>query len=273
MTAKRILQSVVALALLAATLASAGGVSAWSGCAGYITVQSGDTLGGIAAACGTTVDAIRAANPGMGWSLYAGQVIHMPTGGAPAPTYYPGQPGGSTYVVQVGDTLGGIAFMYGVSLTNLLSVNPQIGNPSLIYPGQVINLPAGASTVPGTYNPYPPYNPSYYPTPYPTYYPTPVPSSPFGNLKVIAGHGLLVRSGPGINNSEIKSQYVSAVKYSTWQYRKSSLTTDSIGFVWVEITLSPRVSGYSTGWILVRDSLGNYFTDPNLGPKIDPNDP
>ena len=28
----------------------------------------------------------------------------------------------------------------------ILNVNPQIGNPNLIYVGQVINLPAGLST-------------------------------------------------------------------------------------------------------------------------------
>ncbi len=126
----------------------------------------------------------------------------------------------------------------------------------------MINLPAYVSIPTATYYPYP-----YYP---PTSYATPVPSSPFRGLKVTYGHGLLVRTGPGINYSEIKSQYVSAVKFSTWQYRKDSVTTDSIGFVWVEVTLSPLVSGYSTGWILVRDSLGNYFTEPEIGPKIDP---
>jgi hypothetical protein len=83
----------------------------------------------------------------------------------------------------------------------------------------------------------------------------------------------LVRTGPGTNYSEIRSPFVSAVKHSAWRYRKNSLTTDSINFVWVEVALSQPVDGNSTGWILVRDSLGKYFTDPNLGPAIDPNDP
>ncbi len=269
MTVKRNIQAIVVLMILALCFTSVGSARAGApGCASSITVQWGDTLSSIAAMCGTTVEAIRAANPGIGWWIYAGQVLYMPTGYSPT-GYYPGQASGQTYVVQWGDTLGGIAMMYGVSLSDLLAVNPQIWNASLIYPGQVINLPVFVS-VPGNYfppsfNPPPSYNP-------PIYNPAPTTSSGFSNLRVTYGHGLLVRTGPGINFSEIKSRYVSAVKNSHWVYRKNSLTTDSIGFVWVEIQLNP-LSGFSTGWILVRDSLGNYFTSPNLGPKITPNDP
>jgi len=295
MTAKRISQSIVIIAILAASFASAGSAVAWSGCGSYITVQWGDTWNSIAAACGTTVEAIQAANPGLGWWLYAGQVLNIPTGYTSTSSHYTAPAGGGTYVVQWGDTLGGIAMMYGVSLNDILAVNPQIWNASLIYSGQVINLPASAyyasnyyspAPYPSTYyspTPYPSTN--YYPTPYPStnYYPTPYPTnnsytSPFAPtdysyLKVTYGHGLLVRTGPGTNNSEIHSPFVSAVKGSHWQYRDSSITIDSTNFVWVEVALGQTVNGYSTGWIMVRDSLGNYFTDPNIGPKVNPNDP
>lgn len=265
MTAKRILQSIVVVAILAASFASSGSASAWRGCASQITVQWGDTLSGVAAAYGTTVYAIRAANPGLGWWLYAGQVLCIPAGYT-APAYYPPQTSGSTYVVVRGDTLGEIAVRYGVSLRNLLAVNPQIWNPSLIYPGQVINLPASVS-VPSSpyYPPYypPPYNPPYNPPPY---NPPPTPSSQFSVLKVTYDHGLLVRTGPGKNYSEIVSPLVSAVKNTNWWYRKDSVTVDSKGFVWVEVQLGATVNGYSTGWILVKDSLGNYFTKPSINP-------
>ena len=263
MNAKRIFQSFVVVAILAASFASTGGVLAWSGCAGYITVQWGDTLSGIAAACGTTVEAILAANPGLGWWLYVGQVLYIPTGYSSAPAYYPAQTGGSTYVVQWGDTLGDIAVRYGVTLSNILAVNPQIWNANLIYPGQVINLPAPVSVPPSTY-----YPPTYYPPPYypPTYYPPPADSPEFSDLKVTYKHGLLVRTGPGKDYSEILSPYVSAVKDTTWRYRRNSVTVDSKGIVWVEVALSQMVDGYSTGWILVRDTLGNYFTEPNIDP-------
>ena len=254
MAAKRIFQWIVVVAILLTSFASAGGVLAWSGCASYITVQWGDTLSGIAALCGTTVEAIRAANPGLGWWLYAGQVLYIPTGYSSAPAYYPSQ-AGSTYVVQWGDTLGDIAARMGYSLNDILAVNPQIWNASLIYPGQVINLPAFASAASTTY----------YPPPA-TYYPPPAATSQYSVLRVTYGNGLLVRTGPGKNYPDIHSPLVSAVYSTNWQYRKNSITMDPTGMVWVEVTLNPQVIGYTTGWILVRDTLGNHFTEPQFDP-------
>jgi LysM repeat protein len=149
MVAKRVVQLVVVAAILFTSFASAGGVLAWSGCASYITVQWGDTLGGLANLCGTTAEAIRAANPGLGWWVYAGQVLYIPSGyaSAPAPVYAPSPSYGSgTYMVQRGDTMGKIAARQGVAVGDLLAANPQIWNASLIYVGQVINLPAAAPT-------------------------------------------------------------------------------------------------------------------------------
>lgn len=45
------------------------------------------------------------------------------------------------YIVRKGDTLWGIAKKCGVSLTALISANPQIRNPNLIYPGDEVKLP------------------------------------------------------------------------------------------------------------------------------------
>ena len=137
MNTKKVSQLIVVTALFVTSFASAGGALAWSQCSTYITVQWGDTLSGIAKQCGTTVDAVRAANPGLGWWLYAGQVLYIPSGSTPG---YPPATGG-TYVVKSGDTLGKIAARSGTGVSNLLAVNPQIHNASLIYVGQVINLP------------------------------------------------------------------------------------------------------------------------------------
>lgn len=52
-----------------------------------------------------------------------------------------------TYVVMPGDTMYKIAARYGVSLGELLKANPDIANPELIYPGQMIQIPD--SNVPG----------------------------------------------------------------------------------------------------------------------------
>ena len=116
---KRIIQTTLIFMLLTASFASTGGVGASGSCPAYITVQWGDTLSGIAKQCGTTVDAIRAANPGLGWWLYAGQMLYIPSGYTPPlppPTY------GGTYTVQWGDTLGIISKKTGASVSALLAV-------------------------------------------------------------------------------------------------------------------------------------------------------
>ncbi|GHI00255.1 SafA/ExsA family spore coat assembly protein [Neobacillus kokaensis] len=45
------------------------------------------------------------------------------------------------YTVQPGDSLWKIAVKYQVGLSELISANPQFKNPSLIYPGQKVNIP------------------------------------------------------------------------------------------------------------------------------------
>ena len=49
--------------------------------------------------------------------------------------------GSTVYTVKDGDTLSGIAAMYGVSLDALIVANPQIKNPNLIYAGDKVTIP------------------------------------------------------------------------------------------------------------------------------------
>jgi LysM repeat protein len=243
---KRFFQLLVVVAILVASFASAGAASAWSACDTYVTVQWGDTLSGIAQRCGTTTAAIQSANPGLGWWLYAGQVLYIPAGGSGGPVYYP--PAAGTYVVQWGDTLGKIAARTGVSWRDILAVNPQIYNPSLIYAGQVINLPGGSV---------PPYNP-------PPYNPPPhdgcncPPRNDLSSLKINYKYGLNVRTDPG------GAIIASGRNKSVWYYIPSSTFTDAKGCVWVQVTLYPAVKGYTKGWMLVKDQLGTYFTSPQI---------
>ncbi|WP_088554756.1 PGRP and LysM peptidoglycan-binding domain-containing protein [Calderihabitans maritimus] len=51
------------------------------------------------------------------------------------------------YVVQPGDTLSSIARRFNISLALLIAANPQISDPDLIFPGQIINIPIGAPGV------------------------------------------------------------------------------------------------------------------------------
>lgn len=52
-----------------------------------------------------------------------------------------------SHTVVAGDTMWKIAVKYEVGLSELKSANPQISNPNLIYPGQVLNIPTTNSTV------------------------------------------------------------------------------------------------------------------------------
>ena len=145
MNKKRMVQSLVLLAVVVSSMGFTGTASAWY-CSSYVTVQWGDTLSGIAAYCGTTVDAIRAANPGLGWWVYAGQVIYIPGGTTYSYDYnYNYSSYGGNYVVQWGDTLAKIAAAHGVTVNDLLAANPNIWSASVIYAGQVIYVPAAAA--------------------------------------------------------------------------------------------------------------------------------
>lgn len=53
-----------------------------------------------------------------------------------------------TYIVQPGDTLFAIAQRFNTSPNEILSVNPQITNPNLIFPGQTILIPTAEPTPP-----------------------------------------------------------------------------------------------------------------------------
>jgi LysM repeat protein len=53
----------------------------------------------------------------------------------------------STYTVQSGDTLSGVAARSGVSLSAIEAANPQIHNFNLIYVNQKVNVPDGRSGV------------------------------------------------------------------------------------------------------------------------------
>ena len=51
----------------------------------------------------------------------------------------------NVYTVKSGDTLSGIAATYGITLDELIQLNPQINNLNLIHPGDTVNLPTDLS--------------------------------------------------------------------------------------------------------------------------------
>lgn len=97
-------------------------------------VEAGDTLSSIAAQFGVSLAALIAINgitdPNY---IFPGEILNLPAA-SPAP-----RPVITQCIVEAGDTLGGIAVQFGVSLQQIINANPGI-NPDLIYPGQVLNL-------------------------------------------------------------------------------------------------------------------------------------
>ncbi len=158
-------------------------VAAQDGSQTTYVVQPGDNLYRISLRFNTTVGAIVAANgipnPNL---IYVGQVLVIPTGAtppSPPSTEPPQQPApqpapGGTYVVQPGDNLSRIARRFNTTLSAILAIN-VIPNPSLIYAGQVINLPGGSAPPP----------PSTDPAPSP---PSPPPSGPAPSGFALGGH-------------------------------------------------------------------------------------
>lgn len=104
------------------------------------TVQPGDTLYSIAARYGSIVPAIEQANslyppftdPGM---IFPGQLLVIPGGrfGYRYEVFYTAAPG---------DNLLTIAQRFSVDIDLLFGINSQIANPNIIYPNQVIRVPA-----------------------------------------------------------------------------------------------------------------------------------
>ena len=108
---------------------------------GAVQVRRNDTLSKIANENGVSLQALIAANPQIRNPnlIYPGQTIHLPEGA------------GGTVRVRSGDTLSGIAQERGVSLQALLQANPQFrSNPDLIHPNQIVRIPGGGSSTPGT---------------------------------------------------------------------------------------------------------------------------
>lgn len=97
------------------------------------TVQPGDTLSGIAAKLGVAQSQITGFHSGNPNLIYPGEVLTI--GGAAAPI----QSAGTTYTVQSGDTLSGIAAKFGTTYQAIAAKN-GIANPNLIYPGQVLHI-------------------------------------------------------------------------------------------------------------------------------------
>ena len=148
MNTKTLFQLFVLAAVLLASFASTGAAFAAPASAGEcgtsVTVVSGDTLRKIAERCGTTIYALRRANPeiGLGNLIYPNQVLQLP--GAIL-----GSDGGYfIYIIARGDTLRSLATRFGTTVDALLAANKDITNPNVIYEGQRLTVYTGPVTPP-----------------------------------------------------------------------------------------------------------------------------
>ena len=145
MNTKKLFQLFVLAAVLLASFASTSAAFAAS-CGTSVTVASGDTLRKIADRCGTTVSAIRRANPeiGSGNLIYPGQVLLLPG------TILGSDGGYLIYIVARGDTLKGLAARFGSTVESIMASNREITNPNVIYEGQRLTIYSGPVTPPPT---------------------------------------------------------------------------------------------------------------------------
>jgi peptidoglycan endopeptidase LytE len=144
MNTKRILMFVLLTAILTSALFVTSSALAASSCGASVTVVKGDTLRKIADRCGTTLSALRRANPeiGSGNLIFPGQVLQLP--GAILGT----DGGYFIYIVARGDTLKGLATRFSTTIDALLKSNPDITNQNLIYEGQRIKVYVAPTTPP-----------------------------------------------------------------------------------------------------------------------------
>jgi peptidoglycan endopeptidase LytE len=109
--------------------------------AGTYRVEAGDTLSGIASRFGTTAAALAAANDlSLDATLQVGQVLRVPEGTGATGS-------GTTYTVEAGDTLYGIASRFGVSVGALAAAN-GLSLDSTLQIGEVLHIPSAGSTDP-----------------------------------------------------------------------------------------------------------------------------
>ena len=103
------------------------------------SVLTGDTLFGITRAFNTTFAAIQALNdPALIAIIREGDIIVLPVGARPLA---PSDVATSSYTVQAGDTIIGIARATSTTPAELLAINGKLQTPDVLKAGQVLLIP------------------------------------------------------------------------------------------------------------------------------------
>lgn len=106
-------------------------------------IKPGDTLASIASEFDTTPDALILLNPDIDpYNLQVGSRICIAQRFTPPPDC----PTKNYYVIRRGDTLSAIAGIFGVTVREILRINPGL-NPNNLTIGQIICIPAAPSPI------------------------------------------------------------------------------------------------------------------------------
>ena len=112
------------------------------GCYRYV-IQRGDSLTGVASRYRIPVRVVVALNPELDdpGTIVVGQVLYLGRDPSARLEPCPVRPNCALYVVKPGDGLSTIAFLFGITVEDILDANPDIDDASTIFSGQVIRLP------------------------------------------------------------------------------------------------------------------------------------
>ena len=110
-------------------------------------VKKGDTLGGIAIKYNVSIDELVKLNKLKNENeiIKVGQALKLPPNAKLNPEV---KSEGNTYIVKKGDTLGGIAIKYNVSIDELVKLNKLKNENEIIKVGQALKLPPNAKLNP-----------------------------------------------------------------------------------------------------------------------------
>jgi hypothetical protein len=130
MSVKRAIQLSLVIVLLFASFALTSSVHANAYCPARYVVQPGDWLAKIARNCGVTLSQMYAANPGVGYYIYPGQVLNIPGG-----YYNPGYYCGPSYSAYYGN------YYISISTRNIFSKNTSLASKRISLPRHLFNAP------------------------------------------------------------------------------------------------------------------------------------
>jgi LysM repeat protein len=205
--------------------------SVQSTASGVYVVRPGDTMVGIAARNGISVNQLAAANglrPTV-W-VYVGQRLKIPKPAAQSRPTTTTSTSSSTYIVRAGDTLGSIAARHRVTVSQLARANGLYTN-SWVYTGRRLQIPRSSSSSSAS-----------------TSTPSSSTSSSGGTYVVRPGDTLVgIATRLGVSVSRLAA--VNGLRTNSWVYTGQRLRIPNGGSTSSTSTATPSTSSGNGKWI------------------------